>query len=42
VTFTNLPWSVSGTVSIDPTLGSPIDSDIQISTPGGDYRFFGY
>ncbi len=41
VTFTNLPWSVSGTVSIDPTLGSPIDSDIQISTPGGTIDFSG-
>jgi hypothetical protein len=42
VTFTNLPsWSVTGTVTIDTTIGSPTGSDIQISTPGGTIDFSG-
>jgi hypothetical protein len=41
VTFTNLPWSVTGTVSIDTTGGFPTGSDIQISTQGGTIDFSG-
>jgi hypothetical protein len=42
VTFTNQPsWSVTGTVTIDPTSGYPAGSNFQLSTPGGTIDFSG-